>query len=127
MPGAIHRRTRAVIAVYIACFAIGACNHARDFAARGWRPYDFAPWPLEAFWSALILLDTLAIVLLLRWRRAGLLLAAAIMLADVGVNAYALLALGWHEIAVAMALQALFLGFVLGSLPFALPQRSVSR
>ncbi|MGF7146751.1 hypothetical protein FHS96_000360 [Sphingomonas zeicaulis] len=48
--------TRAVLAIYIACFSIGAFNHARDFAAFGWRRYQGVALPIEAFWSALILL-----------------------------------------------------------------------
>jgi hypothetical protein len=127
MQRSTSNRERAVVAIYVAAFAIGACNHARDFAAGGWRPYSWTPWPLEAFWSALIVLDTLAIVLLLRWRQVGLLLAVMIMLADVAINSYAAVALDLPGFPAALVLQSLFLGFVLGSTPFVWPRRSASR
>ena len=40
-----------IIGIYITCFGIGVFNHARDFAAYGWRPYDWGPFLLEVFWS----------------------------------------------------------------------------
>ena len=111
--------TQAALAIYIACFSIGAFNHARDFAAFGWRPYQGVALPIEAFWSALILLDLSVVALLCAGRRnLGLALAAAAMLADVGVNAYALIGLGISALAVPLVLQALFLGFVFGSIGF---------
>ena len=61
--------------------------------------------------------------LLSRFRRSGLLLAAAIMMADVAANTYALVALNIRAFSLAVPLQAIFLGFVLGSLPFLWPRR----
>lgn len=110
------------LGLYAVCFAGGAFNHARDFLGHGPRPYAAAPLPLEVFWSALLPLDV-AVVILLRGgrRRAGLVLAAAIMVVDVGANSYAVRAYGW-DFSTALQLQSLFLGFVLGSLPFLWPQ-----
>jgi len=117
-------RVRVVLGLYIACFGVGACNHARDFISYGWRPYHWGFPLLEIFWTSLIFLDALAIATLLsRFRRSGLLLAAAIMMADVAANTYALVALDIRAFGLAVPLQAIFLGFVLGSLPFLWPRR----
>jgi hypothetical protein len=116
-------RIRIVLRIYIACFAIGACNHARDFLAYGWRPYDWSPPLLEAFWTSLILLDFLAVAMLLsRFKRSGLLLTAGIMISDVAANTYALVVLNIPAFGYAVPLQATFLGFVLGSFSFVWPR-----
>jgi hypothetical protein len=116
--------TRIAIGIYVACFAIGTLNHGRDFLARGWRPYAHAPPPIEAFWTALIGLDAAAVALLLLGRRrAGLLLAVGIMTADVAVNTYASLDPRLPMIPAALLGQAVFLGFVLGSVGFLWPTR----
>jgi len=118
-------RFRIVLGLYVACFAIGALNHLHDFLAYGWRPYNWGSPVLEAFWTSLVILDLLAIILLLsRFRRTGLLLAAAIMGADVTANTYALVILKISAFGMVIPLQATFLGFVLGSLPFVWPRRA---
>ena len=110
--------------IYIAGFGIGFFNHARDFITYGWRPYDWGPFLLEIFWTALIFLDALAIVLLLScFKRAGLVLAASIMIGDVAANTYALVELGIPAFGFSVPLQATFLGFILGSLPFVWPSK----
>ena len=118
-------RAQFVYGIYIACFGIGAFNHARDFLAYGWRPYSWGPPLLEAFWTSLIVLDTLAIVMFLtRFKKSALLTAAAIMISDVAANTYALNVLNMPGFGLAIPLQATFLGFVLGSLPFVWPQEA---
>ena len=112
-------RTRFALGTYITCFSIGVISHAADFLSHGWRPYSFGPPALEAFWTSLVVLNTLVIVLILaRWRRCGLLLAAVVMVTDVSANAFASFALRIPGFDLALILQAVFLGFVLGSLPF---------
>ncbi len=114
-----HGVERAVLAAYVACFGVGAINHARDFIVAGWRPYRWGPPLLEAFWTSLIALDALTIMLLVSGRRRiGVMLAVAIMALDVAANAYAWLALDVAAFAIAVPLQAAFLGFVIGSAPF---------
>ncbi len=117
-------RSPIVLGLYVACFGIGTLNHARDFLTYGWRPYHWGPPLLEVFWSSLIILDLLAITMLLsRFRRLGLLSAAAIMIADVTANTYASVVLNIPAFGLAVPLQATFLGFVLGSLPFVWPRQ----
>lgn len=122
------------LAVYLAAFGIAAAFHARDVARR-WEqtgglslPYDFAPLPLNLFWTSLTLLDPLVIGLLVAGRRRlGLLLAAGVMTADVAVNSYAVFALDYAGFARSLPVQSAFLGFVLGSLPFLWPERAPER
>ena len=116
---------RIAIGVYIICFTIGTVTHALDFYVLGPRPYEGMPIVLEGFWSALVVLDA-AVVALLSFgqRRAGLVLAAIIMICDVVANSYASFALGIEGFAVALPLQAAFLGFVLGSIGFLWPDRA---
>ena len=100
-------------------FASGAFNHARDFAAWGWRPYVWGGPVLEAFWTALLPLDLLVVVLILtRRRRAGLLLALSIMVADVAANSVAMWRFGLAAFALSLPIQACFLGYLLGASPF---------
>ena len=113
---------RIALAVYIVCFAIGTISHARDFWVLGLRPYEGAPILLEAFWSSLVVLDpAVAGLLVLGKRRAGLAMAAIIMVCDVTANSYAFFVLGIEGFAVALPLQAAFLGFALGSIGFLWP------
>ena len=111
---------RIVLAIQALCFAAGAFNHGRDFLIRGWRPYRFAPYPaFELYWSALILLDLMVVVLLLTGRiRPALLLGLAIMLSDVAINVSATHAMGVATYGWPLLLQAMFLGFVVGSIGF---------
>ena len=113
---------RIALAVYIMCFAVGTITHTQDFWVLGLRPYEGAPIVLEVFWSSLVLLDPSAAGLLLFGkRRAGLVLATTIIVCDVAANSYAFFVLGIEGFAVALPLQAAFLGFVLGSIGFLWP------
>jgi hypothetical protein len=116
---------RIALAVYIAWFTIGTVTHALDFWALGLRPYSWGPPILEAFWSSLVVLNPAAAGLLLFGKhRAGLVLAAIIMVCDVAANSYAFFVLGIEGFAIALPLQAAFLGFVLGSIGFLWPDRA---
>lgn len=110
------------LAVYVLAFLIGTSTHV-DGLLHGWW---FTGHPLlNAYWSSLVLLDPLAIVLLLRAPRAGLLLALAIMITDVGINSAATYiyidAARPYGVDYFVQLQSAFLGFVLGSAPFLWP------
>jgi hypothetical protein len=48
----------------------GGLNHAHDIWQGGWLPYEDAPLPINAFWTALAGLDLLAAGLLL-WCSSG--------------------------------------------------------
>ncbi len=114
-------KQRAVLLVYLLCFAQGAVAHVLDFMRRGWPPYHHGPLLLRLFWTALVLLDPAVLFLLLKHRRVGLLAAAAVMLLDVAANSYGAFVLHDDGFTPALPLQCGFLGYVLGSLPFLWP------
>jgi hypothetical protein len=88
----------------------------------GWTPYRLGPSFLRVFWTLLVILDPAVIALLtFGWRRTGLVAACSLMLADVAANSYAAFALHYQGFSLALPLQTLFLGFVLGSAGFLWP------
>ncbi|KNX41081.1 hypothetical protein ROTO_23820 [Roseovarius tolerans] len=110
-------KQRFVIAIYVLCFAIGALSQGKDFIYYGWRSYKAAPLPIEVFWSGLIWIDILVVVVLLsRKRRLGVVLALSVMLADIAINSYATRLLGFAILVGPLVLQSVFLGFILGSI-----------
>ena len=117
-------RDRVALGVYVACFSVATFNHAADLWQRGWLPYRFAPMPMNVFWTALTIVDPAVVLALLAgWRRTGLALALAIMVADVAVNSYALYGLGFAVFSPALQMQTAFGGFVLGSIWFLWPEK----
>ena len=77
---------RFVIAVYIFGFAYGARNHIVDILAEGWLGYDYVPLPINLYWTLLTFFDPLAILLLLSFPSAGILLSVLIMTSDIAIN-----------------------------------------
>jgi len=115
-------KERTVLTIYILCFAEGTINHLFDFMQGGWTPYRLGPSFLRVFWTLLVILDPAVIALLtFGWRRTGLVAACSLMLADVAANSYAAFALHYQGFSLALPLQTLFLGFVLGSAGFLWP------
>ena len=116
-------KERTVLTIYILCLAEGTISHLFDFMHEGWTPYHLGPSFLRVFWTLLVILDPAVIALLIfGWRRSGLLGASSLMLADVAANSYASFALRGPGFALALPLQTLFLGFVLGSAAFLWPR-----
>ena len=107
-----------------ALFLIGGLFHLKDIVLGGWLPYRFAPIGLNWFWTLLLPLD-LAVAGLIVWRKVAmaLWLGLVIMIADVAINAYALIGLGFPAFAYSLPLQAAFLGYLLGAMPFILRDR----
>ncbi|GAB5347630.1 hypothetical protein [Alteriqipengyuania sp. 357] len=104
-------------------FAWGTFTHALDFVTYGWMPYRMAAPAMNAFWNALVFLDAIVLALLVSpWRRIALCAAALLMIGDVGVNSYAAFVLGLEGVDVGVAVQAAFLGFIIGALPFLWPR-----
>jgi hypothetical protein len=86
-------RPEVILAVYVGAFAVGTVSHLADILRWGILPRNQYHLAFNMFWTSLTLFDPLAIVLLLRRRRAGILLGGLIMVLDVAVN----LAAGFHE------------------------------
>jgi hypothetical protein len=77
---------RAIFAVYIFGFAYGTRNHIVDILADGWLGYDYVPLPINLYWTLLTFFDPLAILLLLSFPFAGILLSVLIMASDIAIN-----------------------------------------
>ena len=117
MPTSFIRWLPRLIAI---CFVIAALGHFRAFFLHGWLPYRFAPFSINAFWTALAFFDLLAAFCLLFYPRTGVVLALLIIASDVAVVFYAtrLLGPGGWFLALQRELQWLFFGFILCSIPF---------
>jgi hypothetical protein len=109
-----------VFGIYALCFLGAGFSHLGDIWLGGLLPYTWAPLAINAYWASLAVFDLLVVVLLYTHPRAGMMLALAIMLSDVAVNSYVAYGLNYPERALELhlQLQTLFLGFVLGTVPF---------
>jgi len=109
-------KTQSVLirSLYALCLAGATRNHALIVLEHGWA-WDYgggAPF-VAAFWTALTLLDPLAIVLLWLRPRAGLALTTAIIVSDVLINAGVGLRYGFDWLF--FGAQALFMLIVLAT------------
>jgi hypothetical protein len=77
---------RLIFAVYLFGFAYGTRNHIIDILADGWLGYDFVPLPINLYWTLLTFFDPLAILLLLSFPFAGIILSVFIMVSDIAIN-----------------------------------------
>ncbi|NCG70727.1 hypothetical protein GWK93_06915, partial [Vibrio parahaemolyticus] len=77
--------------VFLLCLfmMIGGVVHLYDNIVDGFLPYDFAPRWLNIYWSALGLLDLLAVYLLVKHRRVGLVLMLLILMTNVIFSSHA--------------------------------------
>ncbi|MQP55860.1 hypothetical protein FZF11_10220 [Vibrio parahaemolyticus] len=102
--------------VFLLCLfmTIGGVVHLYDNIVDGFLPYDFAPRWLNIYWSALGLLDLLAVYLLVKHRRVGLVLMLLILMTNVIFSSHAHYTLEILDNNVALQMKTLFLGFSLG-------------
>ena len=104
-----------ILGIWCACLIVGGATHIFDNVYFGLLPYKFVPLWLNVYWSALGVLDLLAVFLLLKYRLQGILLTLTIMFSNVLVNSIAYYSLGVISDAWSLQLQTLFFGFCLGS------------
>ena len=83
---ALPRWAGITLAVYAGAFLVGTVSHLLDFVLQGVEVYATAPLLLRVFFVALVVIDPLVVVLVLRRPRAGVLFALAVMVADVAGN-----------------------------------------
>lgn len=76
-----------MLAVYLIGFAEGTGAHVIDLARGGIHAYSAVPqaW-IQGFFLSLVILDPLVVVLATAGRRAGIWLAAGVMLLDIAAN-----------------------------------------
>ncbi len=108
MVSSFPRLERPVLVAFAFCLAGASAVHVIDLSQHGWLPYRFAPLLLNAYWTALTLLDALAATLLLWKPRIGLALTLFIISSDVLLNLFARFYLGLPLRTVALSLQVLF-------------------
>ena len=77
---------RCVAGAYVIGFLEGAGAHAYFLATGGLHTYGYAPLPVQLLFHALLLLDPLVALLIVRARPSGALLAAAVMILDLAGN-----------------------------------------
>ncbi|GAA1932557.1 hypothetical protein GCM10009738_00050 [Kitasatospora viridis] len=80
------RWARWLRAVYVIGFLEGTGAHAYFLASGGLHAYAYAPLPVQLLFHALLVIDPLVAVLVLRARPVGPLLGAAVMVADLVGN-----------------------------------------
>lgn len=77
---------RSAAVVYVLGFVEGTAAHGYFLVVGGVHAYDYAPMPVQLLFHALLLLDPLVAVVIIRGRPGGPLVAAAVMLADLVGN-----------------------------------------
>lgn len=86
------RLSFAIRFLFALCLLIATANHIRADVQHGlfwdYGYGDSAYWASRVFWGALTFFDPLAVVLLFMKPRMGIILTAAIILADVAHNTY---------------------------------------
>lgn len=122
----IRTLNKVVLTIWITGLVVGGATHVFDNIYFGLLPYRFAPDWLNIYWSSLGLLDFLAVLLLWKKRKLGILLTIAIMVSNVAINSLALHSLGVFSESLPLQIQSLFLGFCLGSAYLLWQQRGIS-
>lgn len=107
---------RYILTLYTIAFAIGTATHSYDVYLHGW-PVNWSHIPewINIFWSSLLILDPLVILLLWKKRNLAILLAFLIMISDVSINSYVAYNVTSYGMNMYLVLQGIFLIFLLSS------------
>jgi len=119
---------RSIIAVQAACFMVGAASHVGDLLGSG-QPYPGYPLALRLFWLMLLPIDVLLVWALFARTLPAVVMAALVMLVDVGANTYATVRVLESDFARSPGLwrQSALLVFILGSAPLLLRDARAAR
>ena len=82
----LHRKNRIVFFIFCIGFIVGTVSHTTDILNLGFLGYTFAPFALNVFWTSLVFLDPLVILLLFLNLRIAILLAIIVMVFDITIN-----------------------------------------
>jgi len=93
-------------------FLIGTITHSLDIFHGGWLPYDFRPLPFNIYWTSLVVLDPLAVLLVWMRERWGVILGVGIMASNVLINGYTAIIAGYDEFYFGLTMQSVFAAFV---------------
>jgi hypothetical protein len=106
-----------VRAAWIVGFLIGTTTHVADLVLGGTDVYAGFPLALRIFWVALTVVDPLVVVLLAFGRRAGVVLAIAVILVDIAVNWTVFATIGGLGV-FGVVNQTLFAALLVGTAPW---------
>lgn len=81
-----NKHNTAVILFYIIGFTIGTISHSIDILKMGFLGYKFALFLINAFWTSLVFLDPLVIILLFLKFKTSIALAVLVMILDILIN-----------------------------------------
>lgn len=82
----LNQKNRIVFSIYCIGFFIGTVSHSFDILNLGFLGYTFAPFAFNVFWTSLVFLDPLVIVLLFLNLRIAILLAIIVMVFYITIN-----------------------------------------
>ena len=104
-----HHKSRWILWIYAGGFFLGASAHAYDILRRGFLPYKGAPFPMNIYWTSLLVLDLLVVGFTYARPRIAALLAVALMVSDIVVDCYAVSALDHQRIVTNFRLDGILL------------------
>lgn len=84
--GKIKTKNLVIFLILLIGFSIGTVSHIIDIEKFGFFGYKFAPYPLNVFWTFLVILDPLTIILIFFKLRYAIYLAISIMMLDITIN-----------------------------------------
>jgi hypothetical protein len=118
---------RAVWSIWIAAFALGTYTHLWWVLYAGSIPHPDAPIWANLYWTSLMVLDPLAILLIVAGRaRAAIVLALSIMISNVIIISWASFGLNLSGYEVSVPMQTAFFGFVAGSSLYLWPRAKIA-
>jgi hypothetical protein len=82
----INKKNLLIVAIYIIGFTIGTISHSIDIVLNGFLGYTFAPFILNIFWTSLVFIDPLIILLLFLKFKPAILLSVLTMILDILIN-----------------------------------------
>jgi hypothetical protein len=92
----VVNKSRWILWIYAGGFLLGAAKHGYEILRGGLLPYTNAPFAFNLYWTSLLALDLLVVVLVPLRPRWGALLAVAVMISDMVVDLYAA-GVFWHQ------------------------------
>ncbi|MDP2561515.1 hypothetical protein [Psychrobium sp. 1_MG-2023] len=107
-----------VLRLLCLCLIVAGSTHVFDNIYYGLFPYQFVPTWINIYWSLLGVLDYCVVLLLLKYRKIGLVAVLVLMATNVAINSFVLYSLEALESSIALQTQTLFLGFCIGVVPW---------
>jgi hypothetical protein len=88
----MQKRVIIFIVIYALSLSGALYNHISDIFKGGFLPYHYAPFLLNMYWTALTLIEPIAIIAIVLKRKLGVYLCIAIIVSDVFINFFSTLA-----------------------------------